>query len=112
MTWTPRSKPHRSCVPFDCFQASLERQRLGYSRSHGSELTNLNCRRLEDDKDFELVVLIDDPAFARVVLWRVCDVDRTHSRRISEADLHEGMAGLRRRVRDPRTMLLLERRML
>lgn len=77
---------------------------------HGS--TNLNCRSLEDDKDFELVVLVDDPAFARVVLSRVRDVDRTHSRRISEADLHEGMAGLRRRVRDPRTLLLLERRML
>ncbi|HEX2671084.1 MAG TPA: phosphatidylserine/phosphatidylglycerophosphate/cardiolipin synthase family protein [Polyangiaceae bacterium] len=77
---------------------------------HGS--TNLNCRSLEDDKDFELVVLVDDPSFARVVLSRVRDVDRTHSRRISEADLHEGMAGLRRRVRDPRTLLLLERRML
>ena len=77
---------------------------------HGS--TNLNCRSLEDDKDFELVVLVDDPSFARVVLSRVRDVDRAHSRRIGEADLHEGMAGLRRRVRDPRTLLLLERRML
>ncbi|HYQ43801.1 MAG TPA: phosphatidylserine/phosphatidylglycerophosphate/cardiolipin synthase family protein [Polyangiaceae bacterium] len=77
---------------------------------HGS--TNLNCRSLEDDKDFELVVLVDDPPFARMVLSRVRDVDRTHSRRIGEADLHDGMTGLRRRFRDPRTLLLLERRML
>ena len=77
---------------------------------HGS--TNLNCRSLEDDKDFELVVLIDDPPFARSVLERVRDVDVPHSRRITAADLHGDFAGLRRRVRDPRTLLLLSKRML
>jgi phosphatidylserine/phosphatidylglycerophosphate/cardiolipin synthase-like enzyme len=33
---------------------------------HGS--TNGNVRSLEDDKEFELVVLVDDEAFARSVL--------------------------------------------
>jgi cardiolipin synthase len=77
---------------------------------HGS--TNLNCRSLEDDKDFELVVLVDDAAFARTVLEHVRDVDLPHSRRIEAADLHGGLAGLRRRVRDPRTLALLAKRML
>jgi len=77
---------------------------------HGS--TNLNCRSLENDKDFELVVLVDDPALARAVLERVRDIDLTHSRRIRASDLQDGLAGLRRRIRDPRTLLLLERRML
>ena len=77
---------------------------------HGS--TNLNHRSLDDDKDFELVVLVDDEAFARWILANVRDVDRQHSRRIGEPDLHGTLAGLRRRVRDPRTLLLLSRRLL
>jgi len=77
---------------------------------HGS--TNLNCRSLENDKDFELVVLVDDAPFAQTVLERVRDVDLRHSRRIAEADLHGSLAGLRRRVRDPRTLALLAKRML
>jgi len=77
---------------------------------HGS--TNLNCRSLEDDNDFELVVLVDDAPLAQAVLERVRDVDQGHSRRFGDSDLHGGLAGLRRRVRDPRTLLLLEKRIL
>jgi len=77
---------------------------------HGS--TNLNCRSLENDKDFELVVLVDDAPFAKDVLERVRDVDVARSQRIHSADLHDGLTGLRRRVRDPRTLALLDKRML
>lgn len=77
---------------------------------HGS--TNLNCRSLEDDKDFELVILVDDEAFARSVLAQVRDVDMTHSRRVTAAELRNGFSGLRLRVRDPRTRLLLAKRLL
>ena len=77
---------------------------------HGS--TNLNCRSLENDKDFELVVLVDDPPLARAVLERVRDVDLGHSRRMRDSDLRASLSGLRRRVRDPRTLLLLEQRLL
>ncbi len=74
--------------------------------------TNLNWRSLEDDKDFELVVLVEDAPFARSVLERVRDVDLPNARRISTSDLHGSFAGLRRRVRDPRTLALLAKRML
>ena len=77
---------------------------------HGS--TNLNCRSLENDKDFELVVLVDDEPFACSVLEQVLVVDLAHSRRVSESDLRGSLAGLRRRVRDPRTLALLAKRML
>ena len=77
---------------------------------HGS--TNLNYRSLENDKDFELVVLVDDAAFAQTVLQLVRDVDVPNSRRIVSADLHDGISGLRRRVRDPRTLMLMSKRML
>jgi cardiolipin synthase len=77
---------------------------------HGS--TNLNCRSLENDKDFELVVLVDDEGLATWVLTHVRDVDVGHSRRITNADLHGTFAGLRRRVRDPRTLALLAKRLL
>ena len=77
---------------------------------HGS--TNLNCRSLENDKDFELVVLVEDEPFARAVLQQVRDVDVGHARRMTEEDLHGTFAGLRRRVRDPRTLALLAKRML
>jgi hypothetical protein len=36
----------------------------------------------------------------------------SRSRRIEPADLHAGLAGVRRRVRDPRTLALLAKRML
>ncbi len=77
---------------------------------HGS--TNLNCRSLENDKDFELVILVEDEPFARSVLAQVRDVDIAHSERITDGELHDGIAGLRRRVRDPRTLALLAKRML
>jgi len=77
---------------------------------HGS--TNLNCRSLENDKDFELVVLVDDPPFARNVLERVRDADIARSQRIQWTDLHDGVSGLRRRIRDPRTLALLSKRLL
>jgi cardiolipin synthase len=77
---------------------------------HGS--TNLNCRSLENDKDFELVILVDDEPFARSVLEQVRDVDVQHAHRIGERDLHGSLSGIRRRVRDPRTLLLLSKRML
>jgi phosphatidylserine/phosphatidylglycerophosphate/cardiolipin synthase-like enzyme len=77
---------------------------------HGS--TNLNCRSLDDDKDFELVVLVDDEGLAQWVLENVRDVDRRNARRIGDADLHGTIAGLRRRVRDPRTLALLAKRVL
>lgn len=77
---------------------------------HGS--TNLNYRSLEDDKDFELVVLVDDEAFARQVLTLVRDVDLGHARRLEASDVRGSFAALRRRVRDPRTLVLLSRRVL
>jgi cardiolipin synthase len=75
---------------------------------HGS--TNGNFRSLEDDKDFELVVLVDDAPLARDVLSRVRDVDVGHSRQLTSADLDGSIAGFRIRHRDPRTMLLMSRR--
>jgi cardiolipin synthase len=78
---------------------------------HGS--TNLNYRSLENDKDFELVVLVDSPELARRVLAEVRDVDMGHSRPIRREDV-EGTSfdSLRIRLRDPRTLLLLSRRVL
>jgi cardiolipin synthase len=75
---------------------------------HGS--TNGNFRSLEDDKDFELVVLVDDEPFARCVLERVRDVDIAHSREITSADLAGSISGFRIRHRDPRTLFLISRR--
>ncbi len=77
---------------------------------HGS--TNGNFRSLEDDKDFELNVLIDDEPFARHVLERVRDVDVQHARQITQADVHGSLAAFRIRHRDPRTLLLLSKRLL
>jgi cardiolipin synthase A/B len=77
---------------------------------HGS--ANLNCRSLEDDKDFELVVCVDDERLAAWVIEHVRDVDLCHARQITDSDLHGTFAGLRRRVRDPRTLALLAKRML
>jgi len=77
---------------------------------HGS--TNLNHRSLENDKDFELVVLVDDEALARRILVEVRDVDIPCSKRFTGSDL-AGLAGhLRVRSRDPRTLLMLSRRVL
>lgn len=70
---------------------------------HGS--TNGNFRSLEDDKDFEAVVLVDDVPFAKHVLARVRDRDLGHASRIDATTF-------RMRHRDPRTMLLVSRKML
>jgi phosphatidylserine/phosphatidylglycerophosphate/cardiolipin synthase-like enzyme len=74
---------------------------------HGS--TNGNYRSLENDKDFELVVLVDDEPFARNILERVLRVDVARSRRITGEDVHDALGGFRIRHRDPRTLLLISR---
>lgn len=77
---------------------------------HGS--TNLNYRSLEDDKDFELVVLIDSPELAAWMLHSVRDADLSCSRRITRAELRQGIEGMRKRVRHPWTLALCSQRML
>jgi cardiolipin synthase len=77
---------------------------------HGS--TNLNYRSLENDKDFELVVLIDDEPLARRILAEVRDVDLPRSKRFTSADLAGLHGHLRVKTRDPRTLFMLSRRML
>ena len=78
---------------------------------HGS--TNLNYRSLEDDKDFEMVVLVDSEELARTILTEVRDVDLTHSKRFGRSDVDgHSIAQLRVKHRDPRTMLLLSRKVL
>ena len=74
---------------------------------HGS--TNGNYRSLENDKDFELVVLIDDQPLARNILERVLAVDVLRSQRITGEAVHDPLGGLRIRNRDPRTLLLISR---
>jgi cardiolipin synthase len=77
---------------------------------HGS--TNGNFRSLEDDKDFELVVLVDDEPFAKHVLATLRDADIQHSRKVEQADLDKPIAGFRLRHRDPRTLYLISHRAL
>lgn len=74
---------------------------------HGS--TNGNYRSLENDKDFELVVLVDDQPFARNILERVLTVDVPRSQRITPHAVHHAPGGFRIRHRDPRTLLLISR---
>jgi cardiolipin synthase A/B len=77
---------------------------------HGS--TNLNYRSLENDKDFELVVCVEDEGLAQEVLTEVRDVDILSSRRFTQRDVRGLRGRLRVRTRDPRTLLLLSRRVL
>jgi cardiolipin synthase len=77
---------------------------------HGS--TNLNFRSLENDKDFELVILVDSPELAGWMLENVRDVDLRHSRRITTKELKQGFEGVRKRVRHPWTIALCAERML
>jgi cardiolipin synthase len=72
---------------------------------HGS--TNLNYRSLENDNDFELVVRVDDEPMARRILREVRDADILRSKRFTRSDVK-----LREKVRDPRTLLLLSRKIL
>jgi cardiolipin synthase len=77
---------------------------------HGS--TNLNYRSLENDKDFELVVCVEDEGLAQEVLEQVRDADIPRSRRFTVRDVRGLRGRLRVRTRDPRTLLLLSRRVL
>ena len=77
---------------------------------HGS--TNLNYRSLENDKDFELVLCVEDEGLAREVLSEVRDVDIRFSRRFTRRDLRGLRGRFRVRTRDPRTVLLFWRRVL
>ena len=61
---------------------------------------------------FELVVCVEDEGLAQDVLSQVRDVDIGHSKRFTEHDLRGLRGRLRIRMRDPRTLLLLSRRVL
>jgi cardiolipin synthase A/B len=77
---------------------------------HGS--TNLNYRSLEDDKDFELVICVEDEGLAQEVLSEVRDIDIRYSKRFTRRDLRGLRGRFRVRTRDPRTVLLMSRRVL
>lgn len=49
--------------------------------------SNLNYRSLEDDRDFELVILVDNPEFARDVNLNVRDVDISRSKQFTLSDV-------------------------
>ncbi len=68
---------------------------------------NLNFRSMENDSDFELVVRVESEAFARRLLEEVRDVDLPRSRHVRRSELT-----WRERRRDPRTLLLVWRRLL
>jgi cardiolipin synthase len=82
----------------------------GRSSIHGS--TNLNFRSLEDDKDFELVVFIEDERMAKQVLTEVRDIDLPRSRTFGPADLRGFKGRFQVCTRDPRTLLLVSRKVL
>ena len=77
---------------------------------HGS--TNLNYRSLENDKDFELNVCVEDEGLAKEVLSEVRDIDIRYSKRFTKRDLRGLRGRFRVRTRDPRTVLLMSRRVL
>ena len=68
---------------------------------------NLNFRSLENDNDFELVARVESEEFARGINTEVRDADIPFSRKIER-----GKVGFRARVRDPRTLFLVWRRLL
>jgi cardiolipin synthase len=68
---------------------------------------NLNFRSMENDNDFELVARVDGAQFARGINAEVRDVDVRYSRKMERRSL-----GFRKRVRDPRTLFLVWRRLL
>src|SRR3954462_3434598 len=68
---------------------------------------NLTFRSLENDNDCELVARVESEEFARGIDAEVRDADVPFSQRIEA-----GKVGLRARVRDPRTMFLVWRRLL
>lgn len=74
---------------------------------------NLNFRSLEDDKDFELCILIEGEEFARGIERDVRDEDLRWSRQIRAEDVRGlSMHALRVRLRDPRTLLMIAARAL
>jgi cardiolipin synthase len=77
---------------------------------HGS--TNLNYRSLERDKDFELDVVVDDRRLGEKILREVRDEDIRWSKQFSLRDLRGFVGRFRIRTRDPRTLLLLSRKVL
>ena len=77
---------------------------------HGS--TNLNYRSLERDKDFELNIFVDDEGLASKALREVRDEDLKWSKRFTEKDLRGLRGRFQVRTRDPRTLLLLSRKVL
>ena len=77
---------------------------------HGS--TNLNYRSLEDDKDFELNICVEDEGLAQEVLQEVRDVDIPRSIRFTRRHLRGLRGRFRIRTRDPRTLFLMSRRVL
>ena len=77
---------------------------------HGS--TNMNYRSLENDKDFELNVCVEDEGLAQEVLREVRDVDIPRSIRFTPRHLRGLRGRFRIRTRDPRTLLLLSRKLL
>jgi cardiolipin synthase A/B len=77
---------------------------------HGS--TNLNYRSLENDKDFELVLCVEDEGLGQEVLTRVRDVDVGSCKRFTQRDVRGLRGRLRVRTRDPRTLFLLSRKVL
>jgi cardiolipin synthase A/B len=77
---------------------------------HGS--TNLNYRSLERDKDFELNVFVDDVGLASRALREVRDEDLRWSKRFTLEDLRGLRGRFQVRTRDPRTLLLLSRKVL
>ena len=78
---------------------------------HGS--TNLNYRSLEDDKDFELVVLRRRRTPARRTCSRACAMRTFRARSNHYAGESRGLArGSSHQDADPRTLLLIPRRML
>jgi cardiolipin synthase len=68
---------------------------------------NLNFRSLENDCDFELIGRVEGHAFAQMLLREVRDADLEVS-----VPMHRRRLGLRMRWRDPRTLILVGRRLL
>ena len=74
--------------------------------------SSLNYRSLKNDKDFELVVCVEDEGLAQEVLTRVRDVDIRASKHFTPRDVRGLHGRLRVRNRDPRTLFLLSRKVL
>ncbi len=65
---------------------------------------NLNYRSLENDRDFELAVLVKSPDLAQQVLRGVRDVDLAVSRQITATDIEGAEAAVTVNSRNPITI--------